>query len=120
MGLGKRWMVLIFMVSAMEMDLGLVSGEVEGDDIRGLLAFKSCVGDPLGALNGWNAKASNAPCNWRGVSCVDGRVWELRLPGLGLQGPLTGGGGRMAGGDWAIERAEEDESEIESIQWNHS
>lgn len=97
MGLGKRWMVLIFMVSAMEMDLGLVSGEVEGDDMRGLMAFKSCVGDPLGALNGWNAKASNAPCNWRGVSCVDGRVWELRLPGLGLQGPLTGGGGRMAG-----------------------
>ncbi|KAG4192673.1 hypothetical protein ERO13_A07G164800v2 [Gossypium hirsutum] len=34
----------------------------------------------------WNL--SRSPCNWTGVRCVQNRVVELRLPGIGLSGPL--------------------------------
>uniref|UniRef100_A0A1D1XMJ6 non-specific serine/threonine protein kinase n=1 Tax=Anthurium amnicola TaxID=1678845 RepID=A0A1D1XMJ6_9ARAE len=58
-------------------------------DALALLAFKSTVGDPSGALASWN---DSLPfCSWRGVACGRRhrqRVVALGLRGLGLAGPV--------------------------------
>ncbi|CBI19800.3 unnamed protein product, partial [Vitis vinifera] len=58
-------------------------------EIKALTAFKLNLHDPLGALDGWNSSTPSAPCDWRGILCYNGRVWELRLPRLQLGGRLT-------------------------------
>ncbi|KAH9325765.1 hypothetical protein KI387_005943, partial [Taxus chinensis] len=77
-----RVLVLILIVAEADAD-------ADADDLKGLLALKTSVEDPLQGLKSWNSNSPNAPCDWRGVSCFHERVWELRLPGLHLQGPLT-------------------------------
>lgn len=54
-----------------------------------LLSFKRNLNDPLGALDGWDASTSRAPCDWRGVICYSTKVHELRLPRLQLSGVLS-------------------------------
>ncbi|KAG6487130.1 probable inactive receptor kinase At1g48480 [Zingiber officinale] len=53
-------------------------------DAAALVALRDAVG--RSALPTWNA--SVATCNWPGVTCVAGRVDELRLPGAGLIGQI--------------------------------
>ncbi|KAM0936097.1 putative protein kinase RLK-Pelle-LRR-III family [Dioscorea sansibarensis] len=55
-------------------------------DAASLLALRTAVGR---SVLQWNASAS--PCSWRGVSCSDGRVSMLRLPGSGLLGAIPAG-----------------------------
>ncbi|RLM62089.1 receptor-like protein kinase BRI1-like 3 [Panicum miliaceum] len=71
------------------------AGAAEADDeAAALLAFKraSVANDPHGALAGWreanSTSASGSPCAWAGVSCADGRVRELNLSGMSLDGRL--------------------------------
>ncbi|XWS30665.1 hypothetical protein CRYUN_Cryun23aG0005100 [Craigia yunnanensis] len=52
-------------------------------DRAALVALRAAVG---GRLLLWNL--SSSPCNWTGVNCVQNRVFELRLPGMGLSGQL--------------------------------
>ncbi|KAL4384037.1 hypothetical protein GQ457_15G015860 [Hibiscus cannabinus] len=52
-------------------------------DKAALLALRAAAG---GRQLSWNL--SSSPCNWTGVQCVQNRVVELRLPGLGLSGHL--------------------------------
>ncbi|KAL2471736.1 Leucine-rich receptor-like protein kinase family protein [Abeliophyllum distichum] len=59
------------------------------DEIQALNAFKLSLHDPLGALTGWEPSTLSAPCDWRGVSCYNGRVSELRLPRLHLSDALS-------------------------------
>ncbi|KAI3777470.1 hypothetical protein L1987_47270 [Smallanthus sonchifolius] len=66
-----------------------ISATAATAEIQALISFKENVHDPLGALDGWNTSTPSAPCDWRGVSCSDGRVRELRLPRLALSGRLT-------------------------------
>ncbi|KAF0912574.1 hypothetical protein E2562_015265 [Oryza meyeriana var. granulata] len=53
-------------------------------DAQALQALRSAVGKS--ALPSWNS--STPTCNWQGVTCENGRVTELRLPGAGLMGTL--------------------------------
>lgn len=55
-------------------------------DGTALLAFRTAVGRM--ALS-WNTTTS--PCAWQGVVCENGRVVLLRLPGVGLIGPIPTG-----------------------------
>lgn len=59
-------------------------------DVAALLAVKKALVDPQGVLANWVAGVANAPCDWSGVICEAGRVFELRLQDAGLQGPLAG------------------------------
>lgn len=52
-------------------------------DGAALLGLRAAVGRSVLA---WNA--SSSPCTWRGVECGSGRVTALRLPGVGLIGPI--------------------------------
>ncbi|XP_016468862.1 uncharacterized protein LOC107791336 [Nicotiana tabacum] len=58
-------------------------------EIQALESFKLNIHDPIGALNNWDSKSLSAPCDWRGIVCLNGSVSELRLPRLQLSGPLT-------------------------------
>jgi len=59
-----------------------VTSDLEADR-RALIALRDGVhGRPLL----WNLTAP--PCTWGGVQCESGRVTALRLPGVGLSGPL--------------------------------
>ncbi|KAG7543738.1 Protein kinase domain [Arabidopsis thaliana x Arabidopsis arenosa] len=59
-----------------------VTSDLEADR-RALIALRDGVhGRPLL----WNLSAP--PCTWGGVQCDSGRVTALRLPGVGLSGPL--------------------------------
>ncbi|KAJ0888680.1 putative receptor protein-tyrosine kinase RLK-Pelle-LRR-VII-3 family [Helianthus annuus] len=58
-------------------------------EIDTLLDFKLNLHDPLGALTSWDRSTSSAPCDWRGVGCSAGRVTDLRLPRLQLNGALS-------------------------------
>ncbi|GMJ00715.1 receptor-like kinase 1 [Hibiscus trionum] len=64
----------------------LVTTNSESDlasDRAALLALREAVG---GRRLIWNL--SSSPCNWTGVHCVQNRVLELRLPGMGMSGQL--------------------------------
>ena len=63
--------------------------DVQGD-ITALLAIKAALVDPQSSLTNWTTSTPNAPCDWRGVWCINGRVSELRLQAARLQGPLAG------------------------------
>ena len=56
-------------------------------DAQALQALRSAVG--RSALPSWNS--STPTCQWQGVTCENGRVSELRLPGAGLMGKLPSG-----------------------------
>lgn len=57
-------------------------------DTRALLVFSS-VHDPLGTKLRWSN--ATAVCTWKGITCVDNRVSEVRLPGKGLRGIIPPG-----------------------------
>ncbi|CAH8317064.1 unnamed protein product [Eruca vesicaria subsp. sativa] len=64
------------------LSLTTVTSDLESDR-RALIALRDGVhGRPLL----WNLTAP--PCTWGGVQCNAGRVTALRLPGVGLSGPL--------------------------------
>lgn len=67
-----------------------VGGQNTQSDIAALLAVKAALVDPQGVLANWVTGVGNAPCDWSGVICEAGRVFELRLQDAGLQGPLAG------------------------------
>jgi len=67
-----------------------VGGQDAQSDVAALLAVKAALVDPRGVLVNWVAGVGNAPCDWSGVICEAGRVYELRLQDAGLQGPLAG------------------------------
>ena len=67
-----------------------VGGQNAQSDIAALLAMKAALVDPQGVLGNWVSGVGNAPCDWSGVVCEAGRVYELRLQDGGLQGPLAG------------------------------
>jgi hypothetical protein len=56
-------------------------------DARALLAFRDAVGRRLT----WNASDVAGACSWTGVSCENGRVAVLRLPGATLSGAVPAG-----------------------------
>ncbi|BBM99432.1 hypothetical protein MPTK1_1g21280 [Marchantia polymorpha subsp. ruderalis] len=65
-----------------------LAGDAESDT-QALLAFRQAV-DPLNRLLGWGAPNTGG-CAWPGVQCNGDRVWELRLPGDGLNGTIPAG-----------------------------
>ena len=67
-----------------------VGGQGAQTDISALLAIKAALVDPQGILGNWVSGVGAAPCDWNGVICFAGRVYELRLQSSGLQGPLAG------------------------------
>ncbi|XP_042047706.1 probable LRR receptor-like serine/threonine-protein kinase At3g47570 [Salvia splendens] len=56
-------------------------------DQLSLLAIKSSLQDPQGALSSWNQTLPL--CSWRGIQCRGNRVVALTLPSLGLVGNLS-------------------------------
>lgn len=56
-------------------------------DARALLAFRDAVGRRLA----WNASDAAGACSWTGVTCENGRVAVLRLPGATLSGTVPAG-----------------------------
>ncbi|XP_020584665.1 probable inactive receptor kinase At1g48480, partial [Phalaenopsis equestris] len=55
-------------------------------DRAALLAFRDSLGR---AVLPWNA--TNSPCTWQGVRCLQNRVVILRLPAVGLMGEIPAG-----------------------------
>ena len=91
----KLWFFLLYIiiVALLSSNYAAVNGSSLEEDASALLGIKSSLFDPEGALQSWNLQvnSSNSFCNWRGVFCgSNGRVNELRLPGLGLTGSLSG------------------------------
>ena len=62
-----------------------VAGQDLAADTRALITF-SKVHDPRGTKLNW--KNTTWTCNWRGVTCTQNRVTELRLPGKGFRGTI--------------------------------
>ncbi|XP_062216350.1 probable inactive receptor kinase At1g48480 [Phragmites australis] len=56
-------------------------------DAQALQGLRAAVG--RSALPSWNS--TTPTCQWQGVTCENGRVVELRLPGAGLMGTLPSG-----------------------------
>ncbi|XVF66770.1 hypothetical protein PTKIN_Ptkin10aG0064900 [Pterospermum kingtungense] len=52
-----------------------------------LQRVKQSLSDPANALSSWNDR-DDTPCNWRGISCVDGRVDSVDLSEFQLAGPF--------------------------------
>ncbi|KAH7315542.1 hypothetical protein KP509_21G054300 [Ceratopteris richardii] len=58
-------------------------------DTQALLSLKQMVEkDPLHLLDGWGAAGATNSCEWKGVSCSEGRVTTLDLSHGGLVAPL--------------------------------
>ncbi|CAM8968473.1 unnamed protein product [Rhodiola kirilowii] len=66
-----------------------VASNSTSPEIRALLAIKFALSDPRGALEGWDTSTPSAPCDWHGVACSDGRVFELSLNRLSLGGVIS-------------------------------
>lgn len=79
--MASTWMILVLSVV-------LVAGQDLAADTRGLLAFGT-LHDPQGLKLNWTN--STATCSWLGITCVNNRVTELRLPGKGLRGVIPPG-----------------------------
>ncbi|TVU35563.1 hypothetical protein EJB05_17459 [Eragrostis curvula] len=80
----SSWMALI----ALALHLAVYGCSAVNLEGSALLKFHSRVEeDPHGAMAGWSPRDSD-PCNWNGVSCVDGRVVMLKLKDLSLKGTL--------------------------------
>ncbi|KAL6638932.1 hypothetical protein ACP70R_023568 [Stipagrostis hirtigluma subsp. patula] len=63
------------------------------DDERCLSSLHRSLSDPSGGLRNWTSSSFAAPCvgfisNLQGVTCNNGRVYKLALPGLSLAGAL--------------------------------
>ncbi|GJN08607.1 hypothetical protein PR202_ga26546 [Eleusine coracana subsp. coracana] len=56
-------------------------------DAQALQGLRSAVGRSV--LTSWNS--TTPTCQWQGVTCENGRVVEVRLPGAGLMGTLPSG-----------------------------
>lgn len=78
--------VVIFLLAI----LGAVSVAAQdlADDTRALLVF-SAYHDPRGTKLVWTNATST--CTWRGITCFQNRVAEIRLPGAGLRGIIPPG-----------------------------
>ncbi|KAG6514462.1 probable inactive receptor kinase RLK902 [Zingiber officinale] len=62
-------------------------------DEAALLAFRAAIA--RSGLRTWNASAPGAPCTWQGVGCDRSRVVSLRLPAVGLLGPIPAALGNL-------------------------
>jgi len=63
------------------------------DDERCLSHLHQSLSDPSGGLRNWTKAAFSAPCDGvfshlQGVTCNNGRVYKLALPGLSLGGAI--------------------------------
>ncbi|CAN6291230.1 unnamed protein product [Urochloa humidicola] len=63
------------------------------DDERCLSRLHQSLSDPSGGLRNWTKKSFSAPCDGffshlQGVTCNNGRVYKLTLPGLSLGGSI--------------------------------
>ncbi|CAD6214240.1 unnamed protein product [Miscanthus lutarioriparius] len=76
--------VLLLVVAALAARAG---ADDLASDARALLAFRDAVGRRLA----WNASDAAGACSWTGVSCENGRVAVLRLPGATLSGAVPAG-----------------------------
>jgi len=65
-----------------------VNGQDLDADTRALLVFGS-VHDPRGTKLKWSN--ATATCTWKGITCVENRVQEVRLPGKGFRGDIPPG-----------------------------
>ncbi|XP_026431334.1 MDIS1-interacting receptor like kinase 2-like isoform X3 [Papaver somniferum] len=70
------------------------------EEVESLLRWKSTLNISHSFLSSWkmNSTASTtSPCKWYGITCnSQGNVAELKLKGLGLQGPIPREVGRMS------------------------
>nr|CAB3498459.1 unnamed protein product [Digitaria exilis] len=76
--------LLLLVVAAMAAGAG--ADDIASDG-RALLAFRDAVGRRLA----WNASDPAGACSWTGVTCQNGRVAVLRLPGATLSGAIPAG-----------------------------
>ncbi|KAM7253491.1 hypothetical protein ACFE04_021645 [Oxalis oulophora] len=65
-----------------------INGTTDPNDAAALRTMFTSLNSP-GQLNGWNANGDD-PCgqNWKGVTCSNQRVTEIKLSGQGLSGTL--------------------------------
>lgn len=62
-----------------------VAGQDLATDTKGLITFSN-VHDPRGTKLHWTN--TTWTCNWRGITCLQNRVSEVRLPGKGFRGSI--------------------------------
>ncbi|XP_042459363.1 probable inactive receptor kinase At1g48480 [Zingiber officinale] len=78
-------LLLRLVAGALLLLVGLPGGTPDlASDTAALVALRDAIG--LSALPTWNSSVPT--CSWPGVTCVFGRVDELRLPGVGLIGQI--------------------------------
>ncbi|KAM7462594.1 hypothetical protein LguiA_030715 [Lonicera macranthoides] len=81
--------VLILLILLLNLAISAATNGGNETDRHALLALKSNLQDPLGALNSWNDSVHF--CGWQGITCSgqNRRVTALNLGSSGLAGPLS-------------------------------
>ncbi|CAN6293544.1 unnamed protein product [Urochloa humidicola] len=86
---------LLALLTFMALRSNTCSSSTSDNELRALMAFKSSIKDPLGALSSWNTisnttfNGTNRFCGWRGVTCSGRVVIALRLRRFGLVGTIS-------------------------------
>ncbi|XP_042464788.1 probable inactive receptor kinase At1g48480 [Zingiber officinale] len=85
-------LLLRLVAGALLLLVGLPGGTPDlASDTAALVALRDAIG--RSALPTWNSSVPT--CSWPGVTCVFGRVDELRLPGVGLIGQIPAAVGNL-------------------------
>ncbi|XP_038996567.1 protein STRUBBELIG-RECEPTOR FAMILY 6-like isoform X1 [Hibiscus syriacus] len=84
----KALILVLFTVCIMGFKAGFVNGETDQGDASALGAMYSALNSPQ-QLAGWTA-SNGDPCgqSWKGVTCSNKRVTEIKLSNLGLSGTM--------------------------------
>ncbi|KAM7462652.1 hypothetical protein LguiA_030773 [Lonicera macranthoides] len=82
-------LLILFVALLLNVTLATTNNRRNETDNLALLAFKSKLHDPLGALNSWNSSVHF--CKWQGITCGlrHRRVTVLNLSSSGLVGSLS-------------------------------
>ncbi|XP_031497346.1 probable LRR receptor-like serine/threonine-protein kinase IRK [Nymphaea colorata] len=88
--------LLFFLLGVLAVHPAISAVPSLNDDVLGLIVFKADLHDPSSALTTWTEDDDSA-CNWAGVTCDPrtGRVTELVLDGLALNGKIGRGLSRL-------------------------
>ncbi|XP_039041132.1 protein STRUBBELIG-RECEPTOR FAMILY 6-like isoform X2 [Hibiscus syriacus] len=84
----KALILVLFTVCILGFKPGFVNGETDQGDVSALGVMYSALNSPQ-QLTGWTA-SNGDPCgqSWKGVTCSNKRVTEIKLSNLGLSGTM--------------------------------
>lgn len=86
--IGEMLRALMFLACACGWYPSSANGNTNSDDVSALNVFYTSINSP-GQLTSWS-RSGGDPCgqSWKGITCSDSSVTEIKLSGLGLNGYL--------------------------------